>query len=69
MSFDENDYAKGFEQGFRAIRGSMAMLPMLPMQPMTPMGSTPFRVGIIVGMKKAGATVTIGNGSVVNKAK
>lgn len=54
---DDSDYAAGFEQGFRMVRGNMAMLPMLPMQPMTPMGSTPFRVGLEMGIKHAGKKI------------
>lgn len=43
---NENDYAAGFEQGFRSVAGSMAVLPILPIQPVTPIGKTPFQVGI-----------------------
>jgi hypothetical protein len=50
---NENDYAAGFEQGFRSVAGSMAVLPILPIQPVTPIGKTPFQVGIQKGIEAA----------------
>lgn len=53
----DNDYNKGFEQGYRLIKGSNVMLPMIPMAPMTPMGSTAFREGLKKGIQAAGYKV------------
>lgn len=50
----DNDYRAGFEQGYRSVKGSMAMLPLLPLQPLTPLGKTPFQVGLEMGVKAAG---------------
>lgn len=50
---DDNDYAAGFEQGFRSIMGSIAILPILPVQPITPVGKTPFQVGLSKGIEAA----------------
>ena len=33
MAFDQNDYAAGFEAGYRAIKGTAAGMPGLPGQP------------------------------------
>lgn len=51
---DKDDYKAGFEAGYRAIRGTNAMLPMLPMQPMTKMNMTPFLMGVRKGLERAG---------------
>ena len=48
---DPNDYREGFVQGFRAIRGDVAVLPVLPVQPVTSVGRTPFQMGIIRGIE------------------
>ena len=48
----DDDYAAGFEEGFRAVAGSAAHLPHLPHQPHTKHGQTPFRMGIRKGIEK-----------------
>lgn len=50
---NQQEFCAGFEEGYKAIKGNMVMVPMCPMAPMTPMGSTPFQEGIKVGMAKA----------------
>lgn len=46
-------YCRGFEEGFRAIKGDMPLVPMCPLEPLTPLGSTPFREGIKDGTAAA----------------
>lgn len=67
MSIDDQDYRAGFEEGFRAIAGKSRSLPSVPSQPSTPSRSTPFRVGLVKGMIKAGATITKSDGTVATK--
>jgi len=50
---NDSEFCMGFIEGYKTIRGDMAMLPMCPMEPMTPMGSTPYREGIKAGMRAA----------------
>lgn len=47
------DFCAGFTEGYKSIKGNMAMVPMCPMAPMTPMGSTDFREGIKAGIRAA----------------
>ncbi len=49
---DEHDFAAGFEQGFRAIRGANAPLPPIPAEPPTRYGRTPFQMGIMRGIER-----------------
>lgn len=49
----DNNFQKGFEEGYRMIMGSLAILPILPIQPITPINSTPFREGLKLGIKHA----------------
>ena len=51
---DQNDYAAGFEVGYRAIRGTSAGLPGLPGQPGTRGNMTPFLIGVRKGLERAG---------------
>jgi hypothetical protein len=44
---DDANFAAGFEQGFRAIRGAIAHLPHTPHQPHTKHGRTAFQMGIM----------------------
>lgn len=50
----EGTFKDGFIEGYKAIRGNNVMVPMTPMAPMTPMGHTPFRMGILAGIRAAG---------------
>ena len=50
---DRDDFCAGFEEGYKSVKGGMAMTPMCPMAPMTPLGSTPFREGIKAGIRAA----------------
>jgi hypothetical protein len=50
-----DDYAAGFEVGFRAIRGDDARLPILTLAPSIAMlGLTRFLVGVRAGLESAG---------------
>jgi hypothetical protein len=51
---DQNDYAAGFEAGYRAIKGTAAGLPGLPGQPGTKGNMTPFLMGVRKGIERAG---------------
>lgn len=46
-------YAQGFEAGFRAIKGTVRVLPVRPVQPVTKVNSTVFLMGVRKGMEKA----------------
>jgi len=50
---NRGDFCAGFEEGYKTIKGDMAMVPMCPMKPLTPLGSTDYREGLKAGMKKA----------------
>lgn len=50
-----DDYAAGFEAGFRAIRGDDAHLPILTVAPLIAiLGLTRFLVGVRAGLESAG---------------
>lgn len=46
-------FCDGFEEGYRAIKGELSVVPICPIAPITPIGSTPFREGVKAGMAKA----------------
>ena len=49
----EKEFCEGFKEGYKAIKGDMALVPLCPLAPLTPIGSTDFREGIKAGMKAA----------------
>lgn len=49
---NDSDFAEGFRQGFRAIRGTSVHLPHLPHQPHTKYGRTAFQMGIMRGIER-----------------
>lgn len=49
------EFCAGFEQGYKAIKGSMVIVPICPIAPITPIGSTDFQEGIKAGMRAAQA--------------
>ncbi|MGJ5075516.1 hypothetical protein [Bradyrhizobium oligotrophicum] len=59
VHIDQDDYAAGFEAGYRAIKGNSAALPALPAQPATRARMTPFLMGIRKGLEKAGVDVEL----------
>jgi hypothetical protein len=52
MSFG-TDFCDGFEEGYKAVKGSYALVPLCPLEPITPISSTPYREGLKAGMKAA----------------
>lgn len=52
-SADQAEFCAGFEEGYRSVKGSMAILPLCPIEPVTPIGSTSFREGIKAGIAAA----------------
>ena len=54
MSFaTREEFCAGFIEGYKSIKGNMAMVPMCPLTPLTPLGSTDFREGIKAGIRAA----------------
>lgn len=49
----KSEFCRGFEEGWKAIRGELALTPLCPVEPITPIGSTPFREGLKAGMARA----------------
>jgi hypothetical protein len=48
-----DDFCAGFEEGYKLLKGDMALVPLCPLEPLTPLGSTPFREGIKAGIRAA----------------
>ena len=48
-----SEFCDGFEEGFKTVRGDMALVPLCPLEPLTPLGSTPYREGLKAGMRAA----------------
>lgn len=46
-------FCAGFEQGYKSIKGDMAIVPTCPFAPTIPIGSTDFREGIKAGIRAA----------------
>lgn len=50
---DQEDFCRGFEEGYKSVKGDMVILPVCPVAPITPVGSTPFREGLKAGVEAA----------------
>ncbi len=50
----QGEFNVGFEEGYKAIKGDLVIVPIPPIAPITPIGSTDFREGIKAGMRAAG---------------
>jgi hypothetical protein len=50
----QEEFNAGFEEGYKAIKGDLVIVPIPPIAPITPIGSTDFREGIKAGMRAAG---------------
>lgn len=50
---DQDDFCRGFAEGYKIVKGDMAIVPICPIAPITPIGSTPYREGIKAGMAAA----------------
>lgn len=46
-------FCRGFDEGWKSLRGELVVPPICPIEPITPIGSTPFREGIKLGMAAA----------------
>ena len=51
---DHTDFAAGYREGYRLVKGRNAFIPHLPSQPPIPPRSTAFREGLLMGISKAG---------------
>ena len=50
---DQDEFCVGFEEGYKAVKGDIVLVPLCPLAPLTPLGSTPFREGLKAGMAAA----------------
>lgn len=50
---DRNQFCSGFEEGYRSIKGSLAIVPLCPLMPIIPIGSTTYREGLLAGQRSA----------------
>ena len=50
---EQRDFCNGFEEGWRTVKGDLAIVPICPIAPIPPIGSTPYREGIKAGMARA----------------
>lgn len=48
---EKSKFCDGFAEGWKAVRGSLAIVPICPIEPITPAGSTSYREGIKAGMR------------------
>ena len=48
-----SEFCAGFEEGWKTVKGDMALVPLCPLEPLTPLGSTPYREGLKAGMRAA----------------
>jgi hypothetical protein len=46
-------FCRGFEEGWKTLKGELAIVPICPIEPITPIGSTSYREGIKAGMRAA----------------
>jgi hypothetical protein len=51
---ERDEFCTGFSEGFKSVRGDVAMVPNCPITPVIPLGSTPRREGITAGIAAAG---------------
>ncbi|MEK7241109.1 MAG: hypothetical protein AAB224_11040 [Gemmatimonadota bacterium] len=59
-------FCDGFEEGWKTVKGELAVVPVCPVEPVTPVGSTPYREGIKSGIRagqRAGGGNTGGGSS------
>ena len=48
-----SSFCRGFSEGWKTLKGELAIVPICPIEPITPIGSTPYREGIKAGMRAA----------------
>lgn len=49
----QDEFCAGFTEGYKSIKGNMAIVPICPIAPITPIGSTDYREGIKAGIRAA----------------
>ena len=49
----DREFCRGFSEGWKTLKGEMALVPLCPLAPLTPLGSTPYREGLKAGMAAA----------------
>ena len=60
LGAQSTDFCRGFSEGFKTVKGDLAIVPICPIEPITPIGSTPYREGIKAGIR---AGERVGGGS------
>lgn len=50
---EQRDFCNGFSEGWKTVKGDLAIVPICPIAPITPIGSTAYREGIKAGMGRA----------------
>ena len=53
IALAKSDFCKGFDVGYKSIKGDLAIVPICPIEPITPIGSNPYREGILKGQEVA----------------
>ena len=48
-------FCRGFEEGYKSVKGDLVIVPICPIEPITPIGSTAFREGLKAGTNKGNA--------------
>jgi hypothetical protein len=49
------EFCAGFKEGYKAVKGDIAIVPICPIAPITPIGSNDYREGLKKGMAYAQA--------------
>lgn len=50
---EQRDFCSGFREGYKAVKGNLAVVPVCPVPPITPVGSTAYGEGVRRGMAEA----------------
>jgi len=50
-SGQDSDFCSGFSEGWKTVKGELALVPICPIEPITPIGSTPYHEGLKAGMQ------------------
>lgn len=50
---EQRDFCSGFSEGYRSVKGNLAVVPVCPVPPVTPTGSTAYGEGVKRGMAEA----------------
>ena len=45
-------FCSGFSEGWKSVKGDLAIVPICPIAPITPIGSNPYREGLKAGVRK-----------------